>query len=107
MFHIDFNGKMDEPGGEGVLNGKVSEWEEEYGVTRNYANVGSRFAVVLRQAHELTGRRCVVLVDEYDKPILDSLDTRRETTVNGERMLLEDRNREVLWGGLLDVQGGG
>ena len=99
VFHIDFNGKMDEPGVlEDVLNGKVSEWEEEYDVTRNYENVGSRFAAVLHRAHELTGRRCVVLVDEYDKPILDSLDTGRETVVNGERMLLEDRNREVLRG---------
>ena len=59
-----------------------------------------------RQAHALSmccirhanryGRRCVVLIDEYDKPILDVLDTGYATTVDGERRLLEDRNREIL-----------
>ena len=86
VFHIDFNG------------GKVSEWEKIYGRTGNYTNVGSRFAEVLRRAHEQTGRRCVVLVDEYDKPILDVLDTGKEIAVGGSRILLEDWHREILKG---------
>lgn len=101
VFHIDFNGRMEEPGVlEDVLNGKVSEWEKIYGRTGtgNYTNVGSRFAEVLRRAHEQTGRRCVVLVDEYDKPILDVLDTGKEIAVGGDRILLEDRHREILKG---------
>ena len=45
VFHIDFNGRMEEPGVlEDVLDGKVSEWEKIYGRTGNYTNVGSRFA---------------------------------------------------------------
>ncbi|MDS4059441.1 MAG: AAA family ATPase, partial [Candidatus Contendobacter sp.] len=36
------------------------------------------FAELIRQAHAATGQRVVVLVDEYDKPILDNL-TRPDT----------------------------
>ena len=32
------------------------------------------FQRLIRQAHEKTGKRVVILVDEYDKPILDNLD---------------------------------
>ena len=40
----------------------------------------------------------MVLIDEYDKPILDVLDTGLETVVGENRMSLEDRNRNVLKG---------
>ena len=40
----------------------------------------------------------MVLVDEYDKPLLDVLDSGAEVTVGGNRVLLEERNRNVLYG---------
>ena len=43
-------------------------------------------------------RRCVVLVDEYDKPLLDVLDTGYTIKVEGDSRLLEDWNRDVLKG---------
>lgn len=58
---------------------------KQYGETSHQAPLGKRFEQLLGQAYQLTGRRAVVLVDEYDKPILDTLDTP-----------LEDTNREVL-----------
>jgi len=33
-----------------------------------------RFAELIQALYEKTGRRVVVLVDEYDKPILDSIE---------------------------------
>ncbi|NEX21885.1 ATP-binding protein [Thiorhodococcus mannitoliphagus] len=36
-------------------------------------SLSGRFSQLIRQAHALTGERVVVLVDEYDKPILDNL----------------------------------
>ena len=57
-----------------------------------------RFIQVLREAHARVGRRAVVLIDEYDKPILDVLDTGLETVVGENRMSLEDRNRGILKG---------
>ena len=100
VFHVDFNGSDFTSGDvlEGILDGMVKGWEREYGGTEDFTDVGRRFAYVLRRAHERTGRRCVVLVDEYDKPLLDVLDTGRETTVDGNRILLEERNRDLLKG---------
>ena len=100
VFHIDFNGVDFTKEGtlEQKLEGYVATWEREYGSTPQWTNLGDRFACVLRQAHERTGRRCVVLVDEYDKPLLDVLDSGAEVTVDSNRVLLEERNREVLKG---------
>ncbi len=52
----------------------------------------------MAQAHKKYGRRAVVLIDEYDKPILDVLDTGLSTIVDGDKRLLEDRHREILKG---------
>ena len=49
--------------------------ERRHGVEMNYRTVPGRFAHLLEVLHERTGRRVVVLVDEYDKPILDVLGT--------------------------------
>ncbi len=98
VFHIDFNGSDFMKAGtlEEVLEGTVSAWERKYGKSPDFTDVGKRFVYVLKCAHEKTGHRCVVLIDEYDKPMLDVLDSGRETTVDGNRIPLEERNREVL-----------
>ena len=49
--------------------------EREAGITPRYDAAPLRFRHLLRTLHESTGRRVAVLVDEYDKPILDALDT--------------------------------
>ena len=36
-------------------------------------DISGLFALLVRSAHESTGQRVVVLVDEYDKPILDNI----------------------------------
>ncbi len=48
--------------------------ERREGVTTEYATAAGRFRHLLRTLHERAGRRVVVLVDEYDKPIVDVLD---------------------------------
>ena len=98
VFHIDFNGVnfMEEGKLEEILEGTVRGWEREYGKSADFTDIGRRFAYVLQQAHKRTGRRCVVLVDEYDKPLLDVLDSGAEVVVDSNRVLLEERNREVL-----------
>ena len=73
VFHIDFNGKNFQNSGEleSTLKGFIEEQEAKYGRSPYYDALGDRFAYVLKAAHEQTGQRCVVLVDEYDKPLLD------------------------------------
>ena len=90
VFHVDFNGTnfTKEDVLEVMLQDYVRKWEQEYGVQANEAlDVGLRFRNVLEAAHRQTGRRAVVLVDEYDKPVLDVLDV--DTG-------LEERHRNVL-----------
>ena len=98
VFHIDFNGVNFTKGNvlESLLEDTIASWEELYGSDPNFDNLGRRFAYVLKAAHQQTGRRAVVLIDEYDKPILDVLDTTLTTEVDGERRPIEDVNRDIL-----------
>ncbi|MFB1488161.1 MULTISPECIES: ATP-binding protein [unclassified Thiocapsa] len=49
---------------------------ERLNVTAEASGLSGRFGRLIRQAHAATGQRVVVLVDEYDKPILDNLKDR-------------------------------
>ena len=100
VFHIDFNGTdFTRPGSLlSVLEGYVATWEHDYGASPYQEDLGKRFAYVLKQVHEQTGRRAVVLIDEYDKPLLDVLDCNIYATVNGNRIRLEDWHRSLLKG---------
>ena len=99
IFRIDFNGgPYTQPGVlEATIEGYLGNWEDIYGKNLNYTTTGDRFKELLRRAYERTGQRAVVLIDEYDKPILDVLDTGTYTCNHvGEKLLLEDHHREIL-----------
>ena len=100
VFHIDFNGTNFTEGSilDNTLEAFVSQQEKIYGKDEFAAGLGKRFAAVLKAAHEKTGQRAVVLIDEYDKPLLDILDQDLRITINGQERKLEDWNREVLKG---------
>ncbi len=100
VFHIDFNGKNFTKEGEleNTLIGFVESQEAIYGKAPFHNTLGDRFIHVLKAAHERTKQRAVVLIDEYDKPLLDVLDTNLETTIDGQKRKLDDWNREVLKG---------
>ena len=56
-----------------VVATHLKEWEEEYGVTPDYDNHATRFRNIIRAAHQKTGKGVVILVDEYDKPLVNNL----------------------------------
>jgi len=56
-----------------VLNTALSAWEDLYGKDPTAKDWGPRFEGVIRRAHEKTGQRVVILVDEYDKPMLQAI----------------------------------
>ena len=90
VFHVDFNGSDFTQEGvlEIVLEDYVEKWEKQYHIQANKElGIGLRFRDILEAVHKQTGRRAVVLVDEYDKPILDVLDL---------NSTLEDRHRNIL-----------
>ena len=81
-----------------ALEDFIAEGEKLYGKSEA-RTLGGRFCSLLRSAHQATGRRAVVLVDEYDKPLLDVLDTVSYVTdCEGNRITQEEYNRNVLRG---------
>lgn len=75
VFYFDFNGEnYHETAMETVLDGILRDWEKQYGDQYQQRTLGDRFQKILEMAAEQSGQRCVVLVDEYDKPLLDTID---------------------------------
>ena len=90
VFHFDFNGmNFDVPNALSMkIEGYLHDWEKEYDIVPEVDfNLASRFERILKEAYQQTGRGTVVLVDEYDKPLLDVLEKDPE---------LMDKNCETL-----------
>ena len=90
VFCFDFNGVNYQQAGalEESLNTQLKRWEKTYGSAEDKATLSGRFQSLLIAAREQTGLRCVVLVDEYDKPLLDVID----------KPELQEHNKEVFKG---------
>ena len=82
VFRIDFaNGNFTNAD---ELTNKIEsylkDWEKLYGKSESRVTIGDRFQYVLEQAYQKTGKKAVVLIDEYDKPLLDVLGESQENT---------------------------
>lgn len=73
VFYFDFN--KDEykraEALEDVLKSHLEKWESEYDVEPGDRSLAARFQNLIIKAVETTGKNAVVLVDEYDKPLLE------------------------------------
>ena len=100
VFHISFGGENFIE--QGALENKISvaldNWEKLYGKSPIANTFGGRFLYILQAAHQKTGKRAVVLIDEYDKPLLDVLDTGMAIVVEGQLRQLEEHHRNILKG---------
>ena len=56
------------------LNYHLSEWEEQYNIQTKFVNPEDRLSNIIKTAVKQTGKQVVVLVDEYDKPLLQTID---------------------------------
>ena len=75
VIHLDLSGAKHMPA-QGVrdeLTRIVSEYEKAYGRDQVETTPGMRFAGLVNRAYEQTGEQVVVLIDEYDAPLLDVL----------------------------------
>jgi hypothetical protein len=59
---------------EATLHQQLSYHEGRYDLPAAFPDISSRFLELIRLVHAQTGRRVVILVDEYDKPILDRIE---------------------------------
>ena len=75
VLHLDLNTqRYDTPEAlTNVLEENLSYWESLYGASESEIGVARRFNGIIRRAAEKTGRKVVVLVDEYDKPMLQAI----------------------------------
>ena len=75
VFYLDFNvgDFTSEEGFRSSLDKKLTDYEKIYG-SGNAKTFADRFSDLLKSAHEKTGLQAVVLVDEYDKPLLNAMD---------------------------------
>ncbi|MGM9694704.1 MAG: AAA family ATPase [Alloprevotella sp.] len=81
---------------EEVLRVLLSEQETVYGITSPSSSLAQRFRQIIKAAHDKTGERVVVLIDEYDKPLLDAMEEHSRVEQNGVKVTLEDYNRNIL-----------
>lgn len=90
VFYFDFNRNGYETihSLEDILEVHLKEWEEVYHVQNSGNPLPARFQNLLKAAKEQTGKESVILIDEYDKPLLDAL-------ANSE---IEEHNKAVFKG---------
>ena len=60
----DFNARIDL---------QLSDYEEQYGLTKPSDTPGARLQNLIKKLPEKTGEKCVVIIDEYDAPLLTVL----------------------------------
>lgn len=75
IFHIDLNTAnfREKDSLYNVLNDYLTTWESKYGTRESEVTLPLRFKGVIARAAEKEGRGVVILIDEYDKPILQTL----------------------------------
>ncbi|MBR1471948.1 MAG: ATP-binding protein [Lachnospiraceae bacterium] len=79
VFYIDFNKKNFKADGaiEEVLVSHLTEWEKIYGSEYEKKPLEERFQHLVETAYKKTGKGAVILVDEYDKSLLEAGDSER------------------------------
>ena len=75
VLHLDLNARKYATGADlvAILNQHLESWEAQYGDEKRDRAPEERFAYVIEQAYRQSGQPVVVLVDEYDKPLLQAL----------------------------------
>ncbi|MDR1557607.1 MAG: AAA family ATPase, partial [Tannerellaceae bacterium] len=76
VFHIDFNveGYTDLTSLYVALDTNLRNLEQQWGKNEADITPASRLLGLINRAYKQTGRKVVVLIDEYDKPLVNTLD---------------------------------
>lgn len=100
VFHLSFGGEnfLQPETLEKKIEKFLADNETVFGKNPNSQTIGARFNDLIKAAHQKYGQRAVVLIDEYDKPLLDVLDTEMKASVGCNELLLEEHNRNILKG---------
>jgi hypothetical protein len=52
----------------------LDDYESEWGITEKYSELAERFSTLIKTAYKKSGQKVVVLVDEYDKALVNTMD---------------------------------
>ncbi len=59
----------------------LTEWEQKYDIKSPYVQIGQRFEYLIRQISEKTHEKVVILIDEYDAPLLGNWGAEEENDI--------------------------
>ncbi|MDY3266016.1 MAG: AAA family ATPase [Phocaeicola sp.] len=79
VLHIDLNNQEYNSREclEDILNYYLVKWERLYGKDNSETSLSLRFAGIIRRASEISGQNVAILIDEYDKPLIQSLENEK------------------------------
>ena len=75
VLYLDFNTENynDDNSMHTILHTHLSQWEKQYEADTSEQTFSSRFKGIIQRAYHQTGKQVVILVDEYDKPLLQTM----------------------------------
>ena len=110
VLHLDLNtGRYIKPEDlDVVLDQHLNNWEARYGVVRKYDDSSARMNDIIDAAFSKTGRKVVILIDEYDKPIVNNLGNESladyyRKTLQGFYSVLKAKDGQIKFGFLTGV----
>lgn len=110
VLHLDLSGVSytDESVLERVLSDKLAKWETLYGAENTSDILGLRFKEVIEAAYNKTGNQVAILIDEYDKPIIDNLGneptlSHLRSTLQGFYSVMKSMDARIRFGFLTGV----
>ena len=76
VLHLDLNDEdyTQETAVTSVINRALVNWEEIYGSKDSENTLSGRFSGIIKRAYKKTAKKVVVLIDEYDKPLITTFD---------------------------------
>ena len=70
-FDMSLGKHMEKDQLERYLGNRLAEYEGRYGITHPATDNNDRFTALIQAAYHKTGKQVVILIDEYDAPLLD------------------------------------
>ena len=76
ILHLDLNAKKFDTEEDllRLIDRQFLIYEQEYGSVQSDKTIDDRFVTLIRKAYEKTGSKVVILIDEYDKPLLQTIE---------------------------------
>lgn len=110
VLHLDLNVRnyIDETSLLTIFDRHLREWEEKYGIDPVSDIPEDRFISIIKRGYEISGLGVVVLIDEYDKPLLAAIGNPKLQTVYRKQLqgfygVLKSMDRYIRFGMITGV----